>query len=212
MRLHKSLLALTLLLTTMLSTFQLRAEIKIMLVGDSLSAGYGLKQEESWFKLLQDKWQKSKPDTILINASISGETTTGGLARLPKLLNEHQPDIVIIELGGNDGLRGYPVKKIRSNLNQMIEKTRESGAIPWLMEIHIPPNYGRRYTSMFTGNYSSLSEEHDIHLIPFFLKDIATQPDLMQRDGIHPNKQAQAQIVEIMDKSLQHALQSTVTE
>lgn len=166
---------------------------KLLILGDSLSAAYGMQQQQGWPALLQQNtdWQ-------LINGSISGETTSGGLARLPALLAEHQPDVVLIALGGNDGLRGFSVELIQANLNKIITLVRQHNAEPLLMQIRIPPNYGPRYVRQFTALYPQLAEKHDISLWPFFMDSIAINSDLMMADGIHPNVAAQLIISEFM--------------
>lgn len=170
---------------------------KLMILGDSLSAAYGLQQHEGWPYLLQKdtKWQ-------LINASISGETTAGGLARLPALLQQHQPEAVLIELGGNDGLRGFAVTTVKSNLNDIITLVKQHNATPVLMQIRIPPNYGPRYVRQFTEVYPELADKHGITLWPFFMDSIAVNADLMLADGIHPNKAAQPIISDFVGKLL----------
>jgi acyl-CoA thioesterase-1 len=171
-----------------------------MIYGDSLSAGYGLPLEQSWATLLQRALPTSK--WHIINASVSGETTSGGLARLPQQLQHHQPDILLIELGGNDGLRGLPPQQMKKNLAQMIQLAKAQQIKVILMQIRIPPNYGPRYTQLFDAVYPALAAEHGITLWPFFLDNIATQPELMQADGIHPNAKAQPLIVSWMKTQL----------
>ncbi|HSG51984.1 MAG TPA: arylesterase [Rheinheimera sp.] len=170
---------------------------KLLVLGDSLSAAYGLQQQQGWVHLLQDKthWQ-------LINASISGETTAGGLARLPALLSEHKPDAVLIELGGNDGLRGFALNLIETNLSDMIKLIKQHDATPVLMQIRIPPNYGPRYGQQFSKIYPQLAEKHQIQLWPFFMDDIAVNRDLMLGDGIHPNAKAQPKISDFVSELL----------
>lgn len=170
---------------------------KLLILGDSLSAAYGMQQQQGWPHLLQQNthWQ-------LINASISGETTAGGAARLPALLQQHQPDVVLIELGGNDGLRGHAIDSIKSNLNEIITLVKQHKAAPVLMQIRIPPNYGPRYGQQFSGIYPQLAEKHQITLWPFFMDSIAVNRELMQGDGIHPNSKAQPQISEFIGKLL----------
>lgn len=162
---------------------------KLLILGDSLSAAYGMQQQQGWVHLLQQKtsWQ-------LINASISGETTAGGLARLPALLELHQPDAVLIELGGNDGLRGFALNTVTANLNEIITLVQQNNVTPVLMQIRIPPNYGPRYGQQFSKIYPELAEKHQIALWPFFMDEIAIKPELMLADGIHPNVEAQTQI------------------
>ncbi|MEW9799182.1 arylesterase [Alteromonas sp. CYL-A6] len=174
------------------------SKVTLLVLGDSLSAAYGLKASEGWVSLLHSRWQDEQLPIDVINAAISGETTDGGLARLPRLLEQHQPTHVLIELGGNDGLQGHPVSKLQNNLKAMIDLVRDSGATPLLQDMAIPTNYGRRYTEMFTGSYEKVASETDVTLVPFFMQDIALEPALMQRDGIHPNAQAQPRIVAFM--------------
>ena len=178
---------------------------KLLVVGDSLSAAYGLKQEQGWVSLLQNAW--SEKNIAVINAAISGETTDGGLARLPKLLTQHQPSHMLLELGGNDGLQGHNVKKMRDNLAQMIELAKAANVQVLLQEMRIPTNYGRRYNQMFTESYELLAEQYQIPLVPFFLEDVALKPELMQPDGIHPALEAQPLIAKFMQQQLTPLLQ-----
>ncbi|MFT5675833.1 MAG: acyl-CoA thioesterase-1 [Paraglaciecola sp.] len=175
-------------------------DYKLLILGDSLSAGYGLKQEQSWVSLLQDAWQDESIEVI--NAAISGETTDGALARMPRLLSQHQPTHIFIELGGNDGLQGHPVAKMRRNIAQIIQLSKIDNAIVILQEMRVPTNYGRRYTQMFTESFTSLAAEYDVVLLPFFLQEIALHEDLMQLDGIHPNGKAQPLIAKDMQLKL----------
>ncbi len=170
---------------------------KLLILGDSLSAAYGMQQHQGWPALLQ-----KNTDWQLINASISGETSAGGLARLPALLAEHQPDAVLIELGGNDGLRGFSVELIQANLSKIITLVKQHNAQPLLMQIRIPPNYGPRYVRQFTVLYPQLAEKHNITLWPFFMDSIAINSELMMADGIHPNVMAQPLISEFMAELL----------
>ncbi len=171
-------------------------ERRLLVLGDSLSAAYNLKQEQGWVSLLQNAWQTE--NVTVINAAISGETSDGGLARTPRLLQQHQPTHMYLELGANDGLRGYPVKKMRQNLAQIIELAQAQGIEVILQEMRIPTNYGPRYTRMFTEAFGQLGEEYNIPVLPFFLADIALNPELMQRDGLHPNADAQPILAEQM--------------
>ena len=171
---------------------------KLMILGDSLSAAYGMPSEKGWVSLLQQQADREKLAWQLINASISGETTAGGLARLPELLKTHQPDVVLIELGGNDGLRGFPIETIENNIKQKIELITQHQAKPVLMQIRIPPNYGPRYTNLFIALYPRLAEKYSIALWPFFMDQIAIDPNLMLADGIHPNESAQPKISDMM--------------
>jgi len=175
---------------------------KLLILGDSLSAAYGLRQEEGWVSLLQNTWRDENIPIDIVNAAVSGETTDGGLARLPRLLTQHQPSHVLIELGGNDGLQGHNVKKIRSNLVALVKIAQAADAKVFLQDMQIPTNYGKRYTNMFGESFDRVGEEHNVPVIPFFLQNIALDTSLMQRDGIHPNAEAQALIAEFMHRQL----------
>jgi acyl-CoA thioesterase-1 len=177
---------------------QAAATKTLLIVGDSLSAGYGLPQQQSWPVLLQQRLIDQKSPWRIQNASISGETSGGALARLPALLQQHKPAVVLIEIGGNDGLRGFPVSRLRQNLEQLIRLSQAAGATPVLMQIRIPPNYGPRYTEQFVAVYAEVAQNHQIKLWPFFMDKIAVQPELMQADGIHPNAKAQGIIRDLM--------------
>ena len=176
---------------------------KLLVLGDSLSAGYGLRQQDGWVSLLQEHLSEASYELTVINASISGETTSGGLRRLPDLLNRHQPKIVIIELGGNDALRGQPLGGIRQRLTQIIELSQAAGAEVLLTGMHIPPNYGPRYTAGFHAIYQQLAEQRELAFVPFLLEGVATRPEWMQSDGIHPKAEAQASILQNVLPALQ---------
>ena len=169
---------------------------KILIIGDSLSAGYGLAEAESWATLLQNRLSAKLYGYRVVNASISGDTTGGGLRRLPRALQVHEPDIVLIELGGNDGLRGTPVGVIRKNLTTMIELSQATGARVILAGMIMPPNYGQTYTDGFAGIYPELAAEYDAALIGFFMKNVALNPALMQADQIHPNAAGQPYLLD----------------
>ncbi|WP_376884377.1 arylesterase [Aeromonas salmonicida] len=163
----------------------------LMVLGDSLSAGYQMPAEQSWPALLNQKWQQQGGEHQLINASISGETTQGALARLPALLKEHQPDWVLIELGGNDGLRGFAPAITRDNLARMVALTKELQVKTVLTQIQLPRNYGARYLRQFEQIFPELAAANALPLMPFFMDDIALRPELMMNDGIHPAAAAQ---------------------
>lgn len=163
----------------------------ILILGDSLSAAYGMEIGESWPSLLQQRLDENGYAYRVFNSSIAGETTQGGLTRLPRLLERHAPAVVIVELGGNDGLRGLPLEVTRDNLSSMIRMSREAGAEVVLAEMRIPPNYGRNYTERFNGTYTDLAAAEGAVLLPFLLQDIALEPGLMMADGIHPTAEAQ---------------------
>ncbi len=172
-------------------------ENTLLIMGDSLSAAYGVQTDEAWVALLRQRLdERGFSGWKLVNASISGETTDGGLRRLPDLLDRHQPDIVMIELGGNDGLRGFPPQVIRRNISRMIEQSREIDAEILLVGMRIPPNYGKPYTEAFASIFPELAERFDTQLVPFFLANIYDQEALMQDDDIHPTAAAQGQLLD----------------
>ncbi|MEV3834248.1 arylesterase [Aeromonas allosaccharophila] len=166
----------------------------LLVLGDSLSAGYQMQVEQSWPALLNQKWQEEGGKHTLLNASISGETTQGALARLPALLKEHNPDWLLIELGGNDGLRGFAPTITRQNLTNMIALAKEQQTRVVLTQIQLPRNYGARYLRQFEQIFPELAKANDLPLLPFFMDDIALRPELMMNDGIHPTPAAQPQI------------------
>lgn len=168
----------------------------ILIMGDSISAGYGIDKEQGWVNLLINRLNSLKTPYNVINASISGETTRGGANRINTLLTQHSPDIVIIELGGNDGLRGSPIKGITKNLDYMIQQGQNSGAKILLLGMQIPPNYGETYSRLFSQQYKNLALKHNVSLVPFLLEGIAAQPGMMQADGIHPTEKAQPLMME----------------
>jgi acyl-CoA thioesterase-1 len=169
----------------------------LLIMGDSLSAAYGVQTEEAWVALLKERLKEQDlAGWEVVNASISGETTDGGLRRLPDLLDRHQPDIVMIELGGNDGLRGFPPQVIRRNITRMIEQSQDMNASVVLVGMQIPPNYGERYTKAFAAIFPELAEDFNTRLVPFFLDGIYDQPDMMQDDEIHPTASAQGQLLD----------------
>jgi acyl-CoA thioesterase-1 len=165
---------------------------KVLIVGDSLSAEYGLPRGTGWVKLLEDRLKKDHSSWQVVNASISGETTAGGQTRLPLLLKTHQPKVVVIELGANDGLRGLQLTATEQNLRQMIQASKQSGAKVLLLGMRIPPNDGQDYTNKFFGIYGKLAAAEQVELLPFFLDRVATRMDLFQADRIHPNMTAQS--------------------
>ncbi|NHZ80204.1 arylesterase [Massilia sp. CCM 8695] len=167
----------------------------VLVLGDSLSAEYGLNRGAGWVALMEQKLKAEKIDAAIVNASISGETTSGGRARLPALLTQHKPDIVVIELGANDGLRGLPVPAAEANMRTMIELAQKNKARVLLVGMRIPPNYGRDYTERFFGMYKSLSNQYKAPLVPFMLDGVADKPALFQADRLHPNAQAHPAIL-----------------
>ncbi|MEQ8515085.1 MAG: arylesterase [Chromatocurvus sp.] len=174
------------------------ASPRLLVLGDSISAAYGMSLQEGWVALLEQRLADAGTPVEMINASISGETTDGGRRRLPALLEEHRPDAVIIELGGNDGLRGYPVNRLRSNLTRMATTARDAGAEVLILPMEIPPNYGSRYAADFRNSFPAAARKAGARLGPFLLEGIATESGLMQDDGIHPTGAAQPMIVDIL--------------
>ena len=171
----------------------------ILVFGDSLSASYGLPQGQGWVALLEAKLaqnQASKTTYKVVNASISGETTSGGLARFSIALTTHKPNIVILELGANDGLRGLPIAEMQANLNQMIAQAKTAKAKALLIGMKIPPNYGLKYTKNFSTSYINLAKQHNIALVPFLLEGVAGKPELIQADGLHPLAVAQPALLD----------------
>lgn len=167
-----------------------------MILGDSISAGYGISPEQGWVNLLQKQLDREQPKQHkVINASVSGETSSGALARLPKLLQTHRPNVVVIELGGNDGLRGQPPQMIQNNLAQLIQMSQKAQAKVVLLGMKLPPNYGTAYNTAFESNYKVLSQRYKVLLTPFFMQGIAGNNNLMQADRIHPNAKAQATLL-----------------
>jgi acyl-CoA thioesterase I len=193
-----------LLLMTFVSSVY-ASETRILVMGDSLSAGYGIDIKQGWVALLEKEMAKNN-QVKWINASVSGETTSGGKARLDKLLQTHQPNYVILELGGNDGLRGQPLNLIRNNLQSMIDLIHTQNAKILLVGIQIPPNYGERYTQSFAKIYPELAKKNKLLLVPFLLEGIATNPALMQNDGIHPTAEAQALVMKNVLSYIQQLL------
>ncbi len=163
----------------------------MLVFGDSLSAGYGIDVDQSWTALLQTRLERQGYEHRVVNASIGGETTEGGAAQIEQAIDEFHPALIVLELGGNDGLRGIPPQRMKGNLGKIIGTSRTSGAAVVLLGIRIPPNYGKRYTSEFENVYRELATEYEIPWIEFFLEGIALNEELMQADGIHPNAAAQ---------------------
>jgi acyl-CoA thioesterase-1 len=178
----------------------------IVVLGDSISAGYGIDVKMGWVNLLQQKFKQASIDYVLLNESISGDTSAGGLARIDQILSRHQPAIVLVELGANDGLRGLSPQEMKRNLTEIVKRCENNAAKVMLLGMKIPPNYGKRYIEMFYDIYPQISNALNIPLVPFILEDIALHPEMMQADGLHPNALGQPLIAEKVWTYLQHLL------
>jgi len=168
----------------------------LLVLGDSISAGYGLEPQQGWVSLLQQRLAEHGSDLVVINASISGDTTNGGLSRLPRLLEQYRPEILVLELGANDGLRGTSLALIETNLQRLIKMGQQAGAQVLLLGMRIPPNYGRRYSEGFYQLFSRAANATDSACLPFLLEGVGGVAQLMQADGLHPNQQAQQRLLE----------------
>ena len=168
----------------------------VLVVGDSISAAFGLETQQGWVALLEQRLTEQSSEFTVVNAAISGETTAGGLARFPDLLEEHQPDYVIIELGGNDGLRGLALTHIANNLTSMVRQAKEQGAAVLLLGMRLPGNYGKLYTTAFFNMYQHIAEKEQVALVEFFLEGVGAVDGMMQADGVHPTVQAQPLLLE----------------
>lgn len=180
---------------------------KILVIGDSLSAEYGLERNSGWVALLDQRLQDKNAGYQIHNSSISGDTTSGGLSRLPAALDRYRPDLVIIELGSNDALRGLPLDMTRKNLSTMASLSLGSGARVLLIGMQIPPNYGRSYAEQFKQMFNDIAREHDVGLVPFLFEGIATDHAMFQPDGMHPNERAQPLLAETVWRELKPMLQ-----
>lgn len=178
----------------------------VLVLGDSLAAAYGIRTDEGWVSLLRTRLQQASPPREVVNAAISGETTAGGLARLPKLLAEHKPALVVVELGANDALRGLPLAAPRENLTRIITLSTQAGARVLLLGIEIPTNYGPQYRDGLRAMYRDLAAEFKLPLVPFLLDGVALDPDLMQADGLHPTAAAQPKLLDNVWPTLQTEL------
>ena len=178
-------------------SYSITAQTKTLLIlGDSISAGYGIKESQNWVSLLENSINSNGTKLRIINSSVSGDTTIGGLSRITSDLEEHTPDFVLIELGGNDGMRGYPIEEIKNNLVKISKAITAANAVPLIMQIRIPPNYGKRYVTAFENIFSQVAEEQNLTMLTFLLEKVALNKELMQQDGIHPNKAAQPLIAD----------------
>lgn len=181
----------------------------ILVLGDSISAGYGVAVEQGWVGLLRDRLEGENYPHRVVNASVTGDTTSGGRARLPDALDRHEPKIVIVELGGNDGLRGQPLEAMRRNLRAMIDQSRAAGAEVLLLGIRLPPNYGRAYIERFIGVYRELADTTGVALVPRVLDGVGERREFMQEDGIHPNADGHAAILDNVWPALEPLVQTT---
>jgi acyl-CoA thioesterase-1 len=201
----RSLFSILLVLVVWASPLQAKT---LLVLGDSLSAAYGLPAEEGWVSLMEQELKQRRLADKVINASISGETSSGGLQRLPRLLADYRPDLVLLELGANDGLRGTPLQVMEQNLRRMVELSQAAGAEVILIGIRIPPNYGPQYTQRFYSIYPDLAQEYQLPLVPFLLEGVALKPQLMQSDGLHPTAAAQPILLQTVWPHLVPLLQS----
>lgn len=189
-------LRLVILIMGLLLLNAIKAQDNILILGDSLSAAYGIKPEQSWVYLLQQRLNEKQPKYQLVNASISGDTTANGLNRLEAALQQSQAKIVVVELGANDGLRGLPISYASKNLEKIIQTIKQKQIKILLLGMRIPPNYGKKYTQVFAAIYPKLAKKHKLALVPFMLESVSGNPILIQADGLHPNAQAQPLILE----------------
>ena len=183
----------------------------ILVMGDSISAAYGIQREQGWVYLLEQRLKTQGLPWRVVNASLSGETTGGGLARLPLALETHEPALVILELGGNDGLRGYPINRVRDNLKAMVELALADQSQVLLVGMQIPPNYGPRYTRSFYAMYEDIAADTDSALVPFLLEAVALESGMMQADGVHPTAEAQPLLLDTLWPHLEDLLAAPVT-
>jgi acyl-CoA thioesterase I len=182
------------------------AEKSILVVGDSLAAAYGIPRNRGWVALLEERLKREHPDYIVVNASISGETSGGGRARFAKLLERYKPTVVVLELGANDGLRGSPVAEMRTNLSAMIRDAQADGSRVLLLGVKLPPNYGEDYTKAFEAVFRDLASKHKTALVPFLMEDFAEKPEFFLPDRIHPSAEAQPLILERVYPALKRLL------
>ena len=184
------------IITALLFMHSFASASTLLIMGDSLSAAYNLRQQDGWVSLLENQLSQSHPDIKVVNASVSGETTQGGLSRFSALLTTHKPSWVVLELGANDALRGYPLDQTTLNLEKMVEQAQQADALVLLVGNQIPQNYGKRYTQMFFDLYKDIASKYALAYLPFMLEGVALNNALMQDDGLHPNKDGQPVILE----------------
>jgi acyl-CoA thioesterase-1 len=197
-----------LLWLALFATPAMAAERVLLVLGDSLSAGFGMPAETGWDTLLQQRLAARPNPWRVVNASVTGDTTAGGVSRLPRLLTLYQPSLVVIELGSNDGLRGFGFAQIRANLERLVELTRAAGAVPLLVGGRLPPNYGAAYADAFHDQFQQVGQQQQVALVPFLMEDVALEPALMQEDGYHPNSAAQPVLLGTVWPRLEPLLQT----
>ncbi len=204
---RQRLLALPILCLVLTAAADAPGAAKVLVYGNSISAAYGIQRQAGWVALLEQRLQAHDPEHRVINASVSGETTSGGLARLPSTLATHAPDLLILELGGNDGLRGYPVTTIADNLAGMIRLARLAGCQVLLVPMQIPPSYGQRYVRAFERIFADVAARESAPLAASFIDSVALEPGLMQDDGVHPNAAAQPRLLDALWPEIRALLQ-----
>jgi acyl-CoA thioesterase-1 len=185
-----------LIILFVLFTAQAASAKTLLVLGDSLSAAYNMQPQQGWVAIMAVRLAVKYPELTVVNASISGETTSGGLTRLPKLIDRHQPDYIVLELGANDGLRGTPLKLIKQNIKDLINLSKQASAEVALLGVRLPTNYGPRYTEKFFDIFEQLAESENVYRVPFLMQNVALKPELMQADRLHPNAQAQPIILD----------------
>jgi acyl-CoA thioesterase-1 len=185
-------------------------ELTVLILGDSLSAAYNMPLERGWVNLLQQRVAKTYQGTRIVNASVTGETAGNAVRRLPALIEEHAPDVIVIELGGNDGLRGFQLANIRQSLQALIDLAKGAGAEAVLTGIHLNPNYGPKFNQLFFDMYRELAVENQVHRVPFILEGIGDDPDKMQEDAVHPTAEAQPEVLENMWPAIEQAIQAVM--
>lgn len=193
-------------MVTLLLWAQGAAAGTLLVLGDSISAAFGLDTRQGWVSLLEQRLAAEGFDYQVVNASVSGDTSAGGLARLPTLLAEHRPDLLIVELGGNDGLRGQPPAQLQQNLAAMVQASQQKGAQVLILGMQLPPNYGQRYTTAFAAVFPQVASEFSVPLVPFVLEGVGGVPEMMQADGIHPTAEAQSRLLETVWPTLKPLL------
>ncbi|HEX7026902.1 MAG TPA: arylesterase [Gammaproteobacteria bacterium] len=205
-------IVITMALPVVATSADFSRKLTLLVLGDSLSAAYNMPLERGWVNLLQQRVAKTYPETHIVNASVTGETAENAVRRLPALIERHAPDVIVIELGGNDGLRGFQLENIRQSLQTLIDTAKGAGAEVVLTGIHLNPNYGPRFNQLFFGMYRELAEENRVHYVPFILEGIGDDPEKMQEDAVHPTAEAQAEVLENMWPAVEQAIRAAETK